>query len=237
MTPLHRTLAIAGHVVFLATLAGLIVRRRWRLGGFFAAYVAFGAVVNPLVVWWPASFFRQWFYLLMQVGFDVLKFGIALELGWRTFRPFPTPRVVVLLASSVILGATAIWAAAVPISASAWEWEIVVGEFFPRVKIGSLWLMAAPLVLATWYHVPIHPFQSAVVTSFASYLGFSSALLWLSTRGGAVFVLNPEMVNAVDVTADLILACYWAYTAWRPESATARAHVETLGKLQLRAAS
>src|SRR4029453_783098 len=92
VTLLHRGIAIAVHITFLVVGLGLVVRRRWTLSGFFAAYIAFVLVMNPMVVWWPDHFFKRWFFLIIQPAMDVLKFGIALEVAGRTFRPFPGTR-------------------------------------------------------------------------------------------------------------------------------------------------
>src|SRR6266536_987979 len=185
MTPLHRTMTIIGLTAFLVIATGLIVRRRLSVSWFFGAYIAFGLVVMPMFVWLPSRFYRQWFFLVIQTGADVLKFGIALEIAWRTFRPFPAARSAALLAALMILGVTLLAAAAVPIGADAWEWETVIGCLFPRVKAGTIWLMAATLLFVRWYHVPIEPFRAAILTTFACYVGFSAVLLSLS-RGAFI---------------------------------------------------
>jgi hypothetical protein len=233
MSPLHRTMAIAGHIGFLAVAVGLIVRRRWTITGFFTAYIAFALVVNPMIVWWPAQFYRQWFFIVMQTISDVLKFGITLEIGWRTFRPFPGARSTTLLTALVILTLTALAAASVPVSADASEWNVVLGHLFPRVKTGTIWLMAMTLILAHWYRVPVHPFRAAVLTSFAVYLGLASALAWAAGLGaGKAYGLDAETLSTIDIVADLLLVCYWVRAAWQPESATAIAHRETVRRIQ-----
>jgi hypothetical protein len=233
MTPLLRAIAIAGHIALLTVGAGLIVRRRWRLSAFFSAYVAFGLVVNPLFVWWPSHFHSRWFYLAVQTVADILKFGIGLELAWRTFRPFPGARSWALPTALIVLAATALAAAAVPIGANAEAWEVVVGEFFPRVKAGTIWLMAVTLVLAHWFHVPVHRFHAALLTSFVSYLGVSSAMLWLTEGGGGgAFGVDRDLVDTIHAGADLVMAGFWARTAWRPDTASDIAHWETVRRLQ-----
>jgi hypothetical protein len=220
------------YVVMLVTASGLIARRRWRLSGFFAAYLGFCLITNPMWVWWPERFFHQWFYLFMQTGYDVLKFGIAIEVAWRTFRPFPGARFSALVIGLLVLGATALAAATVPIGPDAWEWETVYLEFFPRIKAGTLWLMAVTLLLAHWYHVPIHAFRAGLLTSFVCYLGFVCGLHWLSGDGSGAFVPYIKVLGAISGGLDLVLAGYWGYLAWRPDTAMVLAHGQTLRRLE-----
>jgi hypothetical protein len=234
VTPLHRASSVALLIIFVSITAGLIVRRRWRLCAFFDAYLAFGLIVIPMMLCWTHQFWRQWFVLGMETVANVFKFGIAIELAWRTFRPFPGARSTALLAALGILAATALAATAVPISADAWEWELIIGQLFPRVKTGTVWLMAVTLVLAHWYHVPVHPFHAAVLTSFVSYLAFTSGVLWLASAyvETPAYALRRSVLDAVSMASDLVAACYWAHVAWKPESARVIAHRETLRKLE-----
>jgi hypothetical protein len=232
MTPLHRGIAIAVHITFLVVALGLVVRRRWKLSCFFAAYIAFVLVINPMVVWWPDRFFRRWFFLVIQPAMDVLKFGIALEVAWRTFRPFPGTRSTSLRIVLAVLGATAIFAAFVPMVADIREWAVVSGQLFPRIKTGAIWLMAATLVLARWYHVPVHPFHTALLTTFVSYLGLLSVELWLWNGGRGLLGGDLALLNTVDAAADLVTATCWSYCAWRPDNAMVLAHRQTLRTLE-----
>src|SRR6266536_489450 len=128
MDPVTHFGATAINLMCMAVGAGLIARRRWALSAFFAAYIAFGLVTNRMVVWYPSRFYHQWFILVMQTGFDVLKLGIALELAWRTFRPFAGARSSAFLIALIIVSATALAASLVP-GRDAWEWEDIIGEF------------------------------------------------------------------------------------------------------------
>jgi len=232
VTPLHRGIAVAAHITFLVVALGLVVRRRWTLSVFFAAYIAFVLVINPMVVWWPDRFFRRWFFLVILPAMDVLKLGIGLEVAWRTFRPFPGTRSPSLRIVLAILAATAISAAVVPMVADIGDFAIVTGQLFPRIKTGTIWLMAATLVLARWYHVPVHPFHSALLTTFVSYLGFLSVELWLWNGGRGLLGGSLVLVNTVDAAADLVTATFWAYAAWRPDTAVVVAHGQTMRKLE-----
>jgi hypothetical protein len=229
VTPLHEAMAIAWLIACLVVAAGLIARRRWARSGFFAAYIAFGVITIPMFIWWPAQFYHQWFAPGTQTVLDVLKFGIAIEVGWRTFRPFPAARSSALLITLIIIAATALAAAAVPEGA---EWEVIIAKLFPRVMAGTIWLMAVTLVLARWYRVPVHPFHAAILTSFVAYLGVSSAIYWLSVGAGGAFVAHAHVLNAIDMGAEVVMRFYWVRAAWQPDSATVIAHGEILRRLQ-----
>jgi hypothetical protein len=235
MTALHRATLIVLLVLFVAVASGLIVRRRWRLCGFFDAYIASPLIFIPMLSWWTHQFWRQWFVLTVETALDVFKFGIAIELVCRTFRPFPGARSTALLGALGILAVTLLAATAVPISADAWEWEIVIGQLFPRVKTGTLWLMAMTLLTARWYHIPVHPFHTAVLTSFVTYVALTSGLLWLQSADvetPPAYGLRRSILDAASMATDLLAACYWVHIAWRPDSARVVAHRETLRKLE-----
>jgi hypothetical protein len=221
-------------LLFATVAVGLVARKRWRLTWFFDAYVGLGLVVIPMMVLWPHQFYRQWFVLGLETIASVFKFGIAIEVAWRTFRPFPGARVQAFVVALGILVVTAIAATAAPMDADPWEWEIVAGQLFPRVKTGTLWLMAAILILAHWYHVPTHPFHATVLTSFVLYLGVTSAILWVQSAGvgAATYGMNRGLIDLLPVVVDLLAECYWAYAAWRPDTATVTAHDATLQQLE-----
>jgi len=231
VTPLHRGIAVAAHITFLVVALGLVVRRRWTLSGFFAAYIAFVLVINPMVVWWPDRFFRRWFFLVILPAMDVLKLGIGLEVAWRTLRPFPGARSASLRVVLAVLAATAISAAFVLMGADIGEFAVATGQLFPRIKTGTICLMAATLVVARWYHVPVHPFHSALLTTFVLYLGFLSVELWLWNGGRGWLGEELALLNTVDAAADFVTATCWAYVAWRPDSATVLAYNQTLRML------
>lgn len=100
----------------------------------------------------------------------------------------------------------------------------------PRVQSGTLWLMAATLVVAQWYRVPIHPFHTALLTSFTAYMALYAALLTLINLHG--WEITPY-AEALDNSSFALAACWWAHAAWKRQSSAATAHVATLRKLQL----
>jgi hypothetical protein len=169
-----------------------------------------------------------------QLAYDVLKLGIALEVAWRTFRIFPgagaTVRRVVLL----ILVVTTAMVLAAPFDSSVSWFLTMSGHIQPRVVNGTTWILAATMGLAFFYRVPLHPFHTGLISSLAAYLAVFGTLLRLEGLYG--WAAQPYL-NALDPAAYLLLTCWWARIAWRPDSEVALAHAEVLRKLELRAAS
>jgi hypothetical protein len=228
--------AIGAYMAGLALIVGLIARRRWRLSLCLLAYNVTGVISAPLPVFWPERFYTRPFWMLAQAVLDILKLGIALEIAWQTFRVFPGAASVARRTVLTILAVTTAAVISVPLAGAATSsFDTALSEFHPRVIDGTIWLIAATLVLARWYRVPVHPFHAAVLTSLAVYLAFFGTLL----RSFALYDFDTVFAyaNALDSVALLALVCSWAYVTWRPESTGAKGHVETLGKLELRTAS
>lgn len=224
--------AVLIQCALLATVVGLVVRGRWRLSWFFAAYVPIALTGNALVTWWPAVFFVPSFWMAKQAIYDVLKVGIAVELCWRTFRVFPGASTAVRYA--IVLVALLTLLALVFGSVDLADYLGRSGQLHPRIANGVIWLFAVTLILAAWYHVPLHPFHRAILGSFGVYLTVFGALLRLEAINGWA---AQAYLNAIDPAAYLLLSVYWVHLAWRPETALTRSYVETVRKLELRATS
>ena len=235
LTPRELAVAVAVQVALLATLTGLVVRGRWRLNRSFSIYLAMALTGNMLSTLWPARFHVSDFWMAKQSVYDVLKLAIVLELAVSMFRRFPGAEATARKALFAILAITALSAAAVV--KGKWGADLYPGmsqQLHARVAVGTIWVLATILALARWYRVPVHPFQAAVVTGYAVYLTVLAVLLNLMGRYGMGF---RAYVAALDPPAYLLVACWWAYVAWRQDDTASVAHVETLRKLQLRAES
>jgi hypothetical protein len=235
MTPAEEfAVAISVEGALLAIGLGLAVRGRWRLCWAFAAYIPVVLIANILVSWWPNHFHVYWFWMGKQVAYDVLKLGIALEVAWRTFRIFPGAQVMVrkVVLLIVVLTVAMVWAA--PLDSSGSLYLTMSGHIHPRVVNGTTWILAATMGLAFLYRVPLHPFHTGLISSLATYLAVFGTLLRLEGLYG--WAAQPYL-NALDPAAYLLLTCWWARIAWRPDSEVALAHAEVLRKLELRAAS
>lgn len=232
MTPDQRAVAFLVEAAFVATIAGLVVRGRWRLSWFFSAYVIAAFTGNVLVTWWPRVFFVPGFWIAKEAAYDVLKMGIGLELAWRTFRVFPGARATAGRVAATVIAITTVTTMAA--SGRGIDYFGAFGDLHPRVVNGTVWLLAATFAVAQWYRVPIHPFHSAVLASLGAYLAVFGVLLRLVGLFGWTTL---PYFNALDPPAYLLVTLYWLGIAWRPESAAALAYAETLRKVELRTAS
>jgi hypothetical protein len=181
------------------------------------------------VMWWP-RFDGKTFWILRQAVYAILYLGIGLEIGWRTFRWFPGAASAARKTALAILTVSAL----TMISQETWPpgWPIHLGLHLHAPAVdGALWLMAATMVLARWYRVPLHPFHAAVLTGQVASTAFFTTIIGLYDLYAWPWldILRPSFY--------LLLWSWWAVLAWRPESQTARAHVATLRRLELRGAS
>lgn len=219
------------HVVMLAALIGLMVRGRWRLSLAFSLYIPIGMAANGLLVVWPALWGRT-FYMTSQVVFDILKLALVFEAGWRTFRLFPGAGAAARKVALAILTVTAAVALLAPLGAPDPDpYVVALTLVHPRVEGGTLWLMAAVLVVAHWYRVPVHPFVSALLTGFVVYLACFGGLLSLMDTYG--FEEVRPYVNVLEPLAFLLAAFWWATAAWKPDTQASVAHGATLRRLQV----
>ena len=215
----------------IVVAVGLTVRGRWRLGVFFAAYIVCFIVKEVLVIFWPERFFFQRCWLIVQSILDILKLGIALEVGWRTFGAFPGAAAAAQKTGVLILGLTAVAVASLPLAnPQSTVFETAVTSFHPRVNDGTIWLIAAILAIAKWYRVPVRRFHAALLTSFALYLVFYTWVLRIFV--GVDLEGIRHYANAVDAIGFLLLTCWWVHITWRSENGTDRTYVNTLRTLE-----
>lgn len=208
------SLAVA-HVVKLALLlliAGVLVRARVRLCWVFPAYLVAIFLGNTLPSFWPWHFYTPAFWVLKQGVYDVLKMLLAIELAWRAFQHFPgalhTARIVLL---AVLLVSTLVLALLTPPSSYATVWH-----HQPSVVTAALWLLTATALMVVWYQIPVHDWQRAIMLGLAPYLLVFVVLLDLLKRYGWQV---QDRVAFVDQLAYLALVLFWAWAAWRRDSA------------------
>jgi len=217
-------------IIVFVIAVGLVVRGRWRLSLFFVAYLVSVLFREALVIFWPERFFFQRVWFIFQAELDILKFGIALEVGWRTFGAFPGAAAAAKRTGALILSLTAVSVAGLPLATpQSTVFETAVTGFHPRLNDGTIWLIAAILAIAQWYRVPIHRFHAALMTSFALYLVFFTSILRIFV--GRDFETTRHYVNAIDPIGFALMTCWWAHIAWRGERHTDRIHLNTLRTL------
>ena len=214
----------------LLTAVGLAVRGRWRLSVFFALYLVSVLLKEVLFLFWPERFYFQRFWLIFQAVLDILKFGIALEVGWRTFGAFPGAASVARKTALLILAVTAIAVASLPLaSPNSTSALTAVTRFHPRLLDGTIWLMAAILVLAKWYRVPVHRFHAGLLPSLALYLVFFTWVL--SLFDGRDFETVRAYMGVLDSVGFFLVTCWWLHITWRAENGAERAHLGVLTTL------
>ena len=226
---------IGGVAVLLAlgTVGGLAVRHRVGVCYTFVIYLVAVEGSDLLMLLWPGFFYAQWFWVESQTLVSVLRFAVALELTYRTFRAFPgaraTARVVLLLVVAATLLVVAGTHDAEPLPGGD-VLGPMISRVQPRIVNGTIWLLTAVGALILWYRLPVHPFHKAILTGFVPYLlVFTTALNLLETQGWQI----REEVNYLHTGAYVALLGYWAWAAWRraedplraPETEPALRHV------------
>ncbi len=202
-----------GSASLLGILVGLFVRGRARVCRSFTVYVA--AVCLPQVMYstWPDRFYNADFWMLSEITHCILKFAIALEVGFLVLRRFPgasqTARWAGLLVVSIIFFAILALPAENP------DYYAIVGKLLPRILNGTIWLFVALASVILWYRLPLHSLHKAIVLGFVPYLLiFSVAMTVLDTLGWQ----HRLPTVYFHTLAYLALEIYWAWAAWRPDS-------------------
>ena len=206
---------LIAHAVKLATflaLMGILARRRYRTSFLFPTYLLAILTGNALVSFWPATFFTQWFWILKQAVYDILKLGIALELAFRIFRAFPGTHRRALMACSTVLGITTF---AIINSGMVGVSTPVMHDYYPRVSAGTIWLMTAIVALVAWYRLPVERFHRAILLGFSSYLLVFTTLLNLLREWG--FQTMFRFFDSWSNVAYLAVMLWWAWAAVRPD--------------------
>lgn len=197
-----------------ATLLGLVVRRRVTLCRSFTAYIVFVFVTDRLAVHWPEQFWTHGFWHGKEFFFAGFKLVIAAELAHLIFQALPRARRAAI---GLMIAATLVWAAAAA-SDPAPGSVPALGMAQARIQASAVWAFVLLVLLATWYHLPLHPFHRSLLTGFALYLGVYGTLLGLlGARGLGMY----PYVAALDPAAYAATVGLWALAAWRPEEATA----------------
>jgi len=211
MSTLQSTIAVLVLVIMPILLAGLVLRRRYDVAYTFTIYLAVVFVTDLLAVLWPGTFYRRVFYLHKENVMNALRFGVALELMYRTFRAFPsahrTARAVVLALVSVAL---VVVLAATGDQPDAYT---LVNKVQPRVISASVWLFTALAALILWYRLPVESFHKAILLGWVPYLLIFSAALNYVGEYGQQFI---TLTNYVHTLAYLGLLVFWTRAAWAP---------------------
>jgi hypothetical protein len=203
-----------------AVLAGLRVRRLYRLSYGFTAYLLAVAVSETLIFVWPGRFFTWSFWLTKETVYGLCKLVLALELTFLAYQAFPsahhTARRVILAVLVLVLALLVI---GIPHGA---DLPTLARELLRRLAEGTALVFAAAWGLVLWYRLPLHRLHRAIMRGLVPYL-----LLFAAARS-ITLALGWDVrqtVNLADAAAYVVLLAYWAWEVWRrgpPEPAFLR---------------
>jgi hypothetical protein len=211
MAPFQAMIGVLSLGAVLALLTGMIRTRRLDAAYTFTVYLGVVFLTDLLMTLWPATFYTKTFYLAKENVINALRFGVAIELLYRTFRAFPSAhRTARGVAFLVLTGTLLLVLLATRDQPDAYT---MINKIQPRVISASVWLFTALAGLILWYRLPIDAFQKAILVGWVPYLlVFSAALNYVGDYG-------PEFIavtNYVHTLAYLGLLLFWARAAWQP---------------------
>jgi hypothetical protein len=204
-------LHLASLVLLLVVLAGLAVRRLYRLCYTFPAYLAAVWLGDFLILMWPAHFYQWSFWLLKETLYAVLKLAVALEIMALAYQAFPHARAAARLLVLGVLGALLVLLLMAPVPANA-ELSTIARELLRRVANGSALVSCGVWGLVLWYRLPMHPLHRAMLSGLVAYLVvFASAITVTLALGWDL----RGLANAAEATAWALLLLYWSWAVWR----------------------
>jgi hypothetical protein len=207
----------ASTVALAVVVAGVFARGRYRVWTLFAVFLAATLVSSVMMGVWPSRFYRPAFWQAKEIALNLLRFGMALELAYRTFRAFPGALATLRWTLLLVLGAT--FVAVVAISGDRSDFHSFVTDFQPRVLNGSIWLFTAIAALILWYRLPVDPFRKAVLVGYVPFLlVFTVTMNVLGSLGWE----RGRFVTYLYQLAYLALMIHWARAAWRRVEAPTR---------------
>jgi hypothetical protein len=220
----QNAVTVAAVLLTMTALAGMIARRRAGVCATFVVYLGVIAVSDLLMLLWPDRFWRLSFFVGKELVINVLRFAVALELTYRTFRAFPSARATARGVLLLVLVATLVVVFLGTGDLEAPEGAPALGPLMtrvqPRVLSGAIWLLTAIAGLILWYRLPVHPLHKAILVGLVPYLLiFSLALSLLESRGWEI----RDGAGYLNTLAYLLVLVYWAFAAWRPDEVGVKA--------------
>jgi len=216
MPTLWSFLAYAGTGAMALVLAGILARQRYRVWFFFPLFLAVSLACTVMMLIWPGQFYRPDFWQGKENALNLLRFGMALELAYRTFRAFPGALATLRWALLLVLVTT--FLAVIAVSGGSSDIQSFMADLQPRVLNGSIWLFTAIAALILWYRLPVEAFHKAVLLSYVPFLlvftvclnAWSVRAAWTATGWEKAWYVTYSYQLAY-----LALMAYWSYAAWR----------------------
>src|SRR2546426_9828928 len=106
MTTAQTLIACVGTILLASVLAGVLVRRRYRMWWFFTLFLAVTFVSTIMLVAWPSRFYTKGFWQAKETALNFIRFAMGLELAYRAFRAFPGALATARWALLFVLGVT-----------------------------------------------------------------------------------------------------------------------------------
>jgi hypothetical protein len=211
-------------LLYFAAVGGVVLRGRVGVCWTFVLYLGASALADLLMLIWPTTFHQQWFWFGKELVIHVLRFALALELTYRTFRAFPaarsTARGVLLLVLMVTLGIVLFGTGNLEPPGAAPALGPLISRVQPAIVNGAIWLLTAIAGLILWYRLPVHAFHKAILVGLVPYLLVYTVVLGLiESHGWGI----RTQVNYLLTVAYLLVLGYWAVAAWRSSESPARA--------------
>ncbi len=204
-------IAYSGTGLMAAAFLGCLARQRYRSWFFFIAYLAAVAGCASLIALWPGRFYNQDFWVAQEVTCNVLRFGAALELAFRTFRWFPGARSTLGLA--VLLVVLLTFGQVVVSTPAQLDMMTFLTQVHPLILNGSVWLFTVIAAFILWYRLPVNPFHKRVLLSYVPYL----LLFTVTMKALERLQWHRSFLAYLYHLGFLTLAAYWTYVAWRSD--------------------
>ena len=219
MTTVQAWIAYAGILGLAIVLAGVLVRGRYRTWCFLALFLAATLVSSVTMMAWPGRFYTKGFWQGKETALNFIRFAMALELAYRTFRAFPgalaTARWALLFVLAVTFTVVVAWGGGA-------DYRSFLGDVQPRVLNGSIWLFTAIAAIILWYRIPVDHFHKSVLLSYVPFLLIFTVCMNVLGSVGPAGWDRAWPVRYLNQLAYVGLMIYWARAAWRRVEEPAR---------------
>jgi hypothetical protein len=210
MSLLERAPVIVSFVLLAALLAGLFVRRLYRVCYSFPAWLLAVLAGDVLVFFWTQRFYTWAFWMTKETVYAVLKLAIAVEITALAFQAFPSARATVRrVMLGVLLALLAFVLVGVRYQADLPD---LARELQRRTANGVALVFCATWAVVLYYRLPLHRLHRAILRGLVPYLLVFAAASTLTLVFGWDVRRNVNMAEAA--AWDLMLA-YWCWEVWR----------------------
>jgi len=219
MTTVQAWIAYAGILGLAIVLAGVVVRGRYRTWCFLALFLAATLVSSVTMMAWPGRFYTKGFWQGKETALNFIRFAMALELAYRTFRAFPgalaTARWALLFVLAVTFTVVVAWGGGA-------DYRSFLGAVQPRVLNGSIWLFTPIAAIILWYRIPVDHFHKSVLLSYVPFLLIFTVCMNVLGSVGPAGWDRAWSVRYLNQLAYVGLMIYWGRAAWRRVEEPAR---------------